>query len=353
MNGVPLTISNKKNSTFKLNTNLFSTNREWSELFLHFCAPFALNSVILTTLKYIMVLEHPIDNTIKKAISPLREIAAYEALWLQSKASFKTLSNLFKNNPGSLPSDLIQEEFYKDLYPLIKELILDEGVNYNTNILINKTWDYPTKLKDAAEPVEILYYAGNLDYLQTKSIAIVGSRNPSDDGLKRTSKITKMLVEDNFTIVSGLAKGVDTRAHETAIAEKGRTIAVIGTPLTKAYPKENIALQNFIALNHLLVSQVPFVRYSKQTPFGNKLFFPERNKTMSALTEATIIIEASDTSGTLIQAKAALQQKRKLFILDSCFQNRNITWPAKFEKLGAIRVCKFSDISDVLNVHNK
>jgi DNA processing protein len=282
------------------------------------------------------------------SISPFKEIVAYEALWLQSKASFKTLSNLFKNNPGRLPSDLIEEESYLELYPKIKKLIMDNSMDYKTNILINTSFDYPEKLKDAAEPVELLYYSGNIDYLHTRSIAIVGSRNPSEDGLIRAKIIAQKLVRDDFTIVSGLAKGVDTMAHEATLSIGGRTIAVIGTPLNQAYPKDNRGLQNFIAKNHLLVSQVPFYRYSQQTPFGNKLFFPERNKTMSALTEATIIIEASDTSGTLIQARAAIQQKRKLFILDSCFKNVNIKWPAKYEALGAIRVKDYDDIIRVL-----
>jgi DNA processing protein len=285
-----------------------------------------------------------IDNAFSSAIIPLKEIAAYEALWLESKASFKTIANLFRQNPGSLPSELIHEEFYKDLYPELKKLIQQSKADYKTNILINETFDYPSGLRDAAEQVEVLYYAGNLDYLQTRGIAIVGSRNPSANGVKRAEKITKLLVADNFTIVSGLAKGIDAVAHKTAIKQKGRTIAVLGTPLNTYYPKGNSQLQNFIAHHHLLISQVPFVRYSKQTPFGNKLFFPERNKTMSALSEATVIIEASDTSGTLIQAKAALQQNRKLFILESCFQNPNITWPGKFEEQGAIRVKDYQDI---------
>lgn len=291
-----------------------------------------------------------IDNVFSSAIIPFKEIAAYEALWLESKASFKTIANLFRQNPGRLPSELIHEEFYKGLYPELKKLIQNSNVDYKANILINETFDYPLGLKDAQEQVEILYYAGNLEYLQTPGVAIVGSRNPSEQGIKRAEKITKLLVKDNFTIVSGLAKGIDAVAHKTAILQKGRTIAVLGTPLNTYYPKENSKLQNFIAHHHLLISQVPFVRYSKQSPFGNKLFFPERNKTMSALTEATVIIEASDTSGTLIQAKAALQQNRKLFILDSCFQNPNISWPAKFEKLGAVRVKDYEDIIGRLNV---
>ena len=79
-------------------------------------------------------------------------------------------------------------------------------------------------------------------------------------------------------------------------------------------------------------------------------FFPERNVTMSALTEATIIVEAGETSGSLIQARAALHQNRKLFILNSCFQNPKLTWPAKFAKMGAIRVSEYEDIKRHLDV---
>ncbi|EFK6515218.1 DNA-processing protein DprA, partial [Escherichia coli] len=92
------------------------------------------------------------------------------------------------------------------------------------------------------------------------------------------------------------------------------------------------------------ISQVPFHRYLEQDYRSNRIFFPERNVTMSALTEATIIIEASETSGTLTQARAALAQGRKLFILESCFRNPSITWPARFEAQGAIRVRNYEDI---------
>lgn len=114
----------------------------------------------------------------------------------------------------------------------------------------------------------------------------------------------------------------------------GNTIAVIGTPLSHNYPKQNVKLQKKIRENFLLISQVPFQRYLDQDYRSNRIFFPERNITMSALTKATIIVEASDTSGTLTQARAALAQGRKLFILESCFQNPSISWPAKYEALG-------------------
>jgi DNA processing protein len=164
------------------------------------------------------------------------------------------------------------------------------------------------------------------------------------EGIKRTEKLTKLLVRNGFTIVSGLATGIDTVAHRTAISQSGQTIAVIGTPLSSYYPKVNKTLQRLIAREHLLITQVPICRYYQQDWKLNRHFFPERNITMSALTEGTIIVEASDTSGTLIQARAALKQKRKLFILDSCFQFDGLRWPHSFEKRGAVRVGSYEDI---------
>jgi DNA processing protein len=194
----------------------------------------------------------------------------------------------------------------------------------------------------------MLYFQGAWELSETRCVAVVGSRTASEEGLRRAAKIARALVDKGFTVVSGLAAGVDRAAHTAAIEAGGHTIAVIGTPIGTYYPKENEALQRQIAEEHLLISQVPVLRYANQHVPQNKLFFPERNVTMSALTEATIIIEASDTSGTLTQARAALHQGRKLFILDSCFERRDITWPSNFEKKGAIRVRESADIFDAL-----
>ena len=204
--------------------------------------------------------------------------------------------------------------------------------------------EYPAKLRDAANPVELLYYQGWWDLVSSRSIAVVGTRKPSQEGLKRTESLVTKLVEHDFTVVSGLAAGIDRMAHETAIGEGGRTIAVIGTPLSHSYPRENAELQRYIADHFLVVSQIPVKKYEERDYRHNRSFFPERNVTMSALTEATIIVEAGETSGTLIQARAALRQNRKLFILDSCFQNPRLTWPATLEARGAIRVRDYDDI---------
>jgi DNA processing protein len=283
-----------------------------------------------------------------RAVSPLRELGAYEALWDNPDTSFKTLSENFAARPGAIPSDFVSERAAAECAAFVLERFKAAAVR-RFGIRVHGAGDYPDKLRDAANPIELLYYQGWWDLVESRCVAVVGSRKPSDEGLKRTRKLVRALVEDDFTIVSGLAAGVDTAAHETALEAGGRTLAVIGTPLSHAYPRENLELQRRLAEEFLVVSQVPVRRYEQQDYRLNRFFFPERNVTMSALTEATIIVEAGETSGTLIQARAALQQGRKLFILDSCFRNARLTWPQKYAEKGAIRVKDYDDIRQHLS----
>lgn len=280
----------------------------------------------------------------RRPISALEELGAYEALWKLPNATFKSIAELFRADPGAIPSDFVEPDDARASAAEALELVARAGIR-SFGVRVNGAGEYPKRLRDAREPVELLYYRGWWDLVESHpSIAVVGTREVSPEGLRRTGKLVRELVKANFTIVSGLARGVDTAAHEAAMEAGGRTIAVVGTPITDCYPKENIELQERIARDYLVISQIPIMRYAQQTYKGNRLFFPERNKTMSALTAASVIVEASDTSGTLIQAQAALEQDRKLFILDSCFENSAITWPVKFQKRGAIRVSTSEDI---------
>jgi DNA processing protein len=291
------------------------------------------------------------DGPAVRSISPRRELGAYEALWLEKGATFKTIAEKFASDPTAVPSDFVSVAEADARASEVLTALTKAGVSrFGTRL--NLTGNYPGKLRDAKHPVEMLYFQGAWELTETRCVAVVGSRNPTEDGKSRAARISRSLVENGFTVVSGLATGIDTAAHTAAIAAKGHTIAVIGTPIGNYYPKENEALQRRIAEEHLLISQVPVLRYASQHVPQNKLFFPERNVTMSALTEGTIIVEASDTSGTLTQARAALQQNRKLFILDSCFKRDDITWPATYEKRGAIRVRDFTDILDALGDGN-
>lgn len=281
----------------------------------------------------------------QRAVSPFLELGAYEALWDEDSASFKSIARLFARMEGSVPSDFVERSrasFYaNEVHASLKEAgVLDYGVR------INGAGDYPQRLRIADYPLELLYFQGWWDLAcSPRSVSVVGTRKPSREGVARTRKLVKALVDDEFTIVSGLAAGVDTAAHESAIAHGGRTIGILGTPLSKAYPAANSKLQKEIAQRHLLISQVPVKRYcSAKNPASNNFFFPERNITMSALTDATIIVEAGETSGTLVQARHALRQGRKVFILENNFQNPDIEWPHIFEARGAIRVASYDDI---------
>ena len=281
------------------------------------------------------------------SVSPLRELGAYEALWLEPDTTFRSLAKRFAEAPGTLPSAFVSHESAVECANFVMRRFEESDLE-NYGVRVHGAGEYPGRLRDAVHPVELLYYEGWWDLAFSRSVAVVGTRRPSDAGLSRTRRLVRELVKDNFTVVSGLASGVDTMAHETAIKQGGRTVAVIGTPLPHTYPKENVELQRYLAKQYLVISQVPLKRYESQDYRRNRLFFPERNVTMSALTEATVIVEASETSGTLTQARAAINQQRKLFILDSCFQNPNLTWPARFEKQGAIRVREYDDIREHL-----
>jgi len=281
-------------------------------------------------------------------ISPLREMGAYEALWDREGASFKTISKAL-HQFSILPSELIPpamaEQYGSDVSATLSNSKIDRF-----GVRVWGTWDYPDKLKDAEYPVGVLYYRGCWDFIYSRCVSVVGTRTPSQEGFCRARKLVRALVDDDFTIVSGLAKGIDHAAHQAAIDAGGRTIAVIGTPIHRAYPAENKALQEHIAREHLLISQVPVCRWQRQHPRQNRIFFPERNIVISALSEATIIVEADEMSGTLVTARHALKQGRKLFILENCFNNTAITWPQRFLEAGAIRVREYADIRQHLCV---
>lgn len=279
----------------------------------------------------------------RPAVSPALELGAYEELWAQDGQSFKTLADLFSSSLNDLPSCFVDARAALARAHEVLRIFNEKSLG-DTGFIVHGTIDYPQSLRDARHPVQCLYYRGELDLLSMPArVAVVGSRDASDDGVKRARKLAKCLVEDGVVVVSGLAKGIDTAAHTAAIDAGGQTIGVIGTPISESYPRENADLQERIAKEFLLVSQVPVIRYKRQTPYWNKIFFPERNATMSALTQATIIVEAGETSGSLTQARAAIHQGRKLFILDNCFR-RGLKWPERFQAQGAIRVSTYEEI---------
>lgn len=197
---------------------------------------------------------------------------------------------------------------------------------------MNTYKEYFSKLTDIEKknsPKE-LYFKGNFSLLSKgRRVSVVGSRNISDLGIRRTKKIVKFLVDSNITVVSGLAQGVDAFAHSTAMDNNGNTIAVIGTPLDKYYPKENKHIQDRIASEQLLLSQFP-----EGYPISPKNF-PIRNRTMALISDATIIIEASEKSGTKHQGWEALRLGRNLFIMENIIKDGKVTWAKEMLDYGA------------------
>jgi DNA processing protein len=175
-----------------------------------------------------------------------------------------------------------------------------------------------------------LFVEGNPSLLlRGLKVAVVGSRKPSDQGIRDAQCLARTLVQHGAIVVCGLAEGIDTAAHQTAIENGGQTIAVLGTPLDIAYPAKNKSLLDEIKLHHLAVSQFP--TGSPVTPKN----FPMRNKTMALLSDATIIVEATEESGTRHQGWEALRLGRVIFILKPMIDNKELSWPSEMMKYGA------------------
>jgi DNA processing protein len=170
----------------------------------------------------------------------------------------------------------------------------------------------------------LIHSVGDLSLVEHPRIAIVGARKASIEGRRRAAQLARDCARAGVVVVSGLAEGIDYAAHTAAIEHGGKTIAVIGTPLDKVYPPKHAVLQRKIYREHLLLS--PFTWGEKFVPNN----FPERNRIMARLAMATIIIEASDTSGSLHQAAESVQVGHPVFIAAAVLDNPKLTWPKRF-----------------------
>jgi len=165
-----------------------------------------------------------------------------------------------------------------------------------------------------------LYAAGDLKLLARACVAIVGSREASPAGRRMAWQLASELVAQGVVVVSGLAAGIDAAAHRGAMEMGGRTIAVIGTPLDRAYPKRHARLQETIHEQHLLLS--PFAP-GTGTSRGH---FPARNRVMARLADATVVVEAGEKSGTLHQVREALAVGRPVLIAETLLRGRGVAW---------------------------
>jgi DNA processing protein len=174
--------------------------------------------------------------------------------------------------------------------------------------------EYPDNLRAVHDRPPLIFVAGSLLACDDRSVAVIGSRAATGRGRRSAGQISEHLIAAGYTVVSGLAEGIDTAAHVAALAAAGRTVAAIGTGLTRCYPAQNSVLQRRIASQCAVVSQFwPDAGPSRRS-------FPMRNALMSGLSLATVIVEASQHSGARSQARFALAHGRPVLLIESLLE---------------------------------
>ncbi len=197
--------------------------------------------------------------------------------------------------------------------------------------------EYPSNLRLIAKLPPFLFVRGELRRDDARSVAVVGTRRASAAGLERAGRLARALVGEGVTVISGLAKGIDTAAHSAVLGAGGRTVAVIGTGVLRTYPAENAGLAERILERGAIVSQFwPAAAPARYT-------FPLRNEVMAGISQGTAVIEASGTSGAKMQARLALEQGKRAFLISSLATSE--PWARDYvERRGAIEVGAVADV---------
>lgn len=196
---------------------------------------------------------------------------------------------------------------------------------------------YPANLRLIPNLPPFLFYVGDLREEDARSVAVVGTRRATDIGIDRAAQMSRLLAERGVTVISGLARGIDTAAHRAALAAGARTVAVFGTGITHRYPAENGDLAEEISASGALVSQ-----FWPTRPPG-KDTFPRRNVVTSGISQGTVVIEASSTSGAKMQARLAIEHGKKVFLLRSLVTSQ--PWASDYvERRGAIEVADVDEV---------
>ncbi len=201
---------------------------------------------------------------------------------------------------------------------------------------------YPGLLRQIPDPPPFLYVLGHLN-LCSRSIAIVGSRSPTRYGLQTARRLSAELAELGFTVASGMARGIDTAAHDGALRAGGRTVAVLGSGLDRIYPHENRDLSRRIAGNGAVVTEFPL------NAGPEPHHFPMRNRIISGLSLGTVVVEAARRSGALITARLAAEQNREVFAVPGNIQSSKSSGTHRLIQQGAKLVENARDIVEELS----
>ena len=194
--------------------------------------------------------------------------------------------------------------------------------------------EYPSNLRMIHQHPPVLFMRGIADERDMTSVAVVGTRQPTTQGIDQARRLAAGLAAHDIPVISGLAAGIDTTVHTAALAAGGRTVAVIGTGIDRSYPPQNAGLQEKLATQGLVISQ--FLPGSPPT----KASFPMRNAVMSGYALATVVVEAGDRSGSRVQARLALQHGRHVFLMRSLLEH---TWARDYAERPGVTVVETAD----------
>ncbi len=210
--------------------------------------------------------------------------------------------------------------------------------NPTHHLLVLNDPDYPDLLREIRDAPPVLYGLGNITLLKSPQIALIGSRNCTTGGASTAQEFAAYLAKAGLTITSGMALGIDKHAHQGALDSSGNTIAVIGTGIDRIYPSKNKQLAHQIAENGLIISEFPI----GTPPLSEN--FPKRNRLISGLSLATLVVEATRKSGSLITANCSIEQGREVFAIPGSIHNPQAKGCHHLIRQGAKLVDQASDI---------
>lgn len=267
------------------------------------------------------------------------------------KKYFPSYQSAFESGEKELASAGIEENIIHEFTAARNNIDLDKIIESltreNIKIITPEDANYPRLLREIYNPPEIIYYKGQLNKKDEFSLAIVGTRKYTIYGQRAGEQITKELIKNNLTIISGLALGIDSLVHDSAVKAGGRTVAVLGCGIDKQsiYPSTNRYLaEKIISSGGAVISEFPI-----GTP-PLKHHFPQRNRIISGLSLGTLVIEAGEKSGALITAKYALEQNREVFAVPGSIYSPVSVGPNNLIKQGAKPVNTANDIIEALNL---
>lgn len=232
----------------------------------------------------------------------IRQIFRYDStLKAIYSLSHQQVMNLFSISPDKARSILY------DLHDsTLTDAIQQDSKHYSILTIVDD--NYPFVLKTIKDPPYVLYALGDIALLtDIPALSVIGTRNPSSEAIPKLQLVVTRLIEENWVIVSGMAKGIDSYAHKLALRMQGKTIAVLGGGFNHIYPRQNIPLFHSLTKHGLVLSE-----YSPSVP-PERFRFPERNRIISGLSFGTLVLEATERSGTLITVDAALDQGREVY----------------------------------------